>query len=217
MADEPDNTISTCWNDVLVDYQVAKAAAEAVSNKPACRVREQIFETFAETVRTIQHTSAPDLTAIVEKLQVYWRAGDLADGSYGNDFRRKIIGDLRRIERQRAGVAEPHASGGMDIRQVEHRWAETLRDYDHYSRLLAEGPPGKKTWSGKTATETTVKRDEAEAMLLSLPAPNLAAVIQKLDILWENDDWFGPIADTSLHAALMGELQRFALDENDRP
>ena len=205
MAEEFDSTIPNSWNDVLVDYQVAKAAAEAVAIKPACRVREQIFETFAETVRTIQHTPAPDLKALVEKLQVYWRAGDLTDGSYGNDFRRKIIGDLRRIALQRAGVDEPGASGRTDPLEIQRRWTDAFGDYEHYSQRIPQGASG---------TDNLASKDDAEALLLSLPAPNVAAVITKLEILWQDQDWFGSIADTSLHAGIVGELQRFALEDN---
>lgn len=214
MAEKSVSIFSNRWNDVLVDYQVAKAAADAVAEKPACRLRDHIFEALAEAIQAIQQIPAPDLKAIVDKLYVYWRAGDLAEGSYGNDFRRMIVGDLRRIERQRAGVAEPGASGGMNIAEIEQRWAERLRDYDHYSRLMTEGTPDQ-TWSGKTATETQAKRDDAEAALLSLPAPDVAAVIRKIGILFDNDDWYGPIADPPLHASIVDDLRRFAAEEGD--
>ena len=205
MADDSDSMIPNSWNDVLADYRVAKTAAEAVSTKPVCRVREQIFETFAEPVRTIQHTPAPDLNALVEKLQVYWRAGDLTDGSYGNDFRRKIIGDLRRIVLQRAGVDEPEASGRKDPLEIQRRWTDAFRGYEHFSQLISQGA---------SDTENLASKDDAEALLLSLPAPNVAAVITKLEILWQDQDWFGSIADTSLHAGIMGELQKFAIEES---
>jgi hypothetical protein len=204
-----DDSVSSnlSWNDILVDYQVAKTAAEAVSIKPACRVRELIFETFAETVRTIQHAPAPNLNALVEKLHVYWRAGDLGDGSYGNDFRRKIIGDLRRIALERAGVDGPEASGRLDPLEIQRRWADAFRDYEHCSQLISEGA---------SDTDNLASKDDAEALLLSLPAPNVAAVITKLEILWQDQDWFGSVADTSLHAGIIGELQRFALEDDSQ-
>ena len=198
------------WNDVLLDYRVAKAATEAVAIYPECWNRSFIYQLFEGAVRAVQHTPASTLSGIVEKLQVYWRAGDLADGSYGNNFRIQILGDLRRIERLQAGVEEPHASGGMDLDGIERKWNEMVSNFKRYSAELAKARAENVPSDDKVDLVALI--DEAEEALLSMPSPNVGAVIQKLEILWQDGDWYGSIGDTSLHAGIMGELIKFAED-----
>jgi hypothetical protein len=109
---------------------------------------------------------------------------------------------------QLAGVEEPDASGGYDMRKVARDWTDALHQLDHWAQLLAEGRSDK--WGDSKQSDIATFKDEAEAALLSLPTPHLLAVIKKLEILWA-DQRFGAVDDTWDHLLLMRDLRRFAL------
>ena len=197
MAEDPVSTISICWNEALVDYEVAKAAADAVADKPACQLREHIFEAYGDAAKAIEHSAAPDLKALVEKLHVYWRAVDLTDGSFGNSFRRKIVGDLIRLDLLLAGIDSEKASGGMDLQKVVSDWTEASREYDRCAQLRRDL---------SSESDVAALANEAQERMLSRPAPNLHAVEKKLTAIWA-DERFDPVSNSTAHCRILGDLR----------
>jgi len=106
-----------------------------------------------------------------------------------------------------AGVEPEEASGGKDLKKVASDFADAARKYDHYVELRREGPSDK--WGASTTSDITTLLDEAESKMLSLSAPNLAAVEKKLAALWI-DDRYDPIEATTAHVTILRDLRRLA-------
>jgi hypothetical protein len=202
------NTTSR-WNSALIEHAAAEVAAAAVVDLPESATRDQIIGMLYETADALFALAAPTLGDVVRKLTTYWGEKVFDDNTYGADFKRIIIGDIRRIGMQLAGVEEPDASGGMDLKRMATEWAKAIAEFDHWSTLLAEGPSEK--WGASQSGDIVAMMDEAEAIALSLPAPHLDAVIKKLAMIWNGDDRFDPSDDAVEHALIMRDLRRFAL------
>ena len=83
-------------------------------------------------------------------------------------------------------------------------WASALSDY-RTARSAEEaftnyGEPG--------ADEALAALESAEATLLDLPAPNLAAVVDKLLVIW-GDELFLDTDVTDRQCMVIGDLRRF--------
>lgn len=109
---------------------------------------------------------------------------------------------------QLAGVEEPDASGGLEMGKVAREWTDALRQHDHWTQLLREGPSD--LWGESKHSDIVALQDEAAATLLSLSAPHLIAVITKLEILWA-DQRFDPGHETVDHLLILQDLRRFVL------
>ena len=208
MADHATTTNLSRWDAAFVDYKIAKAASDAVAEKPASRVRDHVNDMLDAARQAIFALAAARLGSVAEKLMVYWGDQLFQDDWYGVGWRRMCVGDLRRIEMQIAGIEEPDASGGMDMEKVARDWTDAFHQLDHWDQLLAEGPSDR--WGESTQSDILALKDEAEGALLSLPAPDLLAVIKKLETLWM-DQRFDVVDDTSGHLLIMRDLRRFAL------
>ena len=191
------------WNCALADHEPAEAASAAVKDHPQSRIRDDIVALAAEAHDRLFRIPAPTLGALRRKLETFW--GDVCEETYGNQFRRIIIGDTVRLELLLAGVDPEEASGGMDLKKVASDFAEAVREYDHYVELRREGPSDK--WGVSTTSDITASLDEAECKMLSLSAPSLAAVEKKLAALW-GDERHGPIETTTAHVTILRVLRR---------
>ena len=203
-----DHSTTSRFDAALVDFTVAEAAARAIEEHPHCLARHRINKVLEDAVDTIFAIAAPTLGGVARKLEVYWSELLLQHDWYGVDWRKKAVGDIRRIERQLAGVEEPDASGGMDMSVVEFDWTEELQEYDHWAELLDQGRS--ESWGKSNQSDIVAFKDHAQEVLLSLPAPNLAAVIKKLELLW-TDDRFDPVFEATDHLLILRDLRRFAL------
>lgn len=192
------------WNTVLSNHEAARAAAAAVERHPASQAREQILALYAAAADELFSVAAPTLGGLRQKLEVYW--GDLFEDVHGNDFKRNAVGDLVRLELLHAGVDAEDASGGMNLEKVASDWADAAREYDHYVQLHRDGRS--EAWGKSSSSDITALLDEAEAKLLSLPAPTLGAVEKKLTILL-GDDRFDPIEGAIAHTPILRDLRRF--------
>ena len=190
------------WNSAVANHEAAEAALAAVRDKPKCGVCDDIVALAAEAHARLFRVPAPTLGALRRKLESFW---DIWDESYGANFKRIILGDLTRIELLLAGVDPHEASGGMDLKKLATEFAEAAREYDRYVKLRQEGPSNK--WGQSTASDITAMMDEAEAKMLSLSAPNLAAVEKKLTALWI-DERYDPIEATTAHVTILRDLRR---------
>jgi hypothetical protein len=190
------------WNSAVANHAAAEAALAAVKDHPQSGIRDDIVALAAEAHDRLFRIPAPTLGALRRKLESFW---DIWAETYGTDFKRIILGDLTRIELLLAGVEPEEASGGMDLKKVASDFAEAAREYDHYLELRREGPS--KKWGASTTSDITALMDEAESKMLSLSAPNLAAVEKKLTALWV-DDRYDPIEATTAHVTILRDLRR---------
>ena len=195
------------WNAASVNYDVAEAAANAITEFPSCHARDRVFDVLSDTAERLFNLPALDLGGIIRKLTIYWGKDPLDAEPYGASFKRLFVGDLRRLERLQAGVPEPDASGGMDLDNVAQAWTEALNEHDHYDHLLREDPSKK---ANDRKGDIIELKDQAEVELLSLSAPDLTAVIRKLSLLWA-DDRFDPVSRTIGLACVLRDIRRHAL------
>jgi hypothetical protein len=206
LATDPITPNLARWNSAAADHDAADAALAAVKDLPQSSIRDEIVALAAEAHDRLFRIPAPTLGALRRKLESFW--GDLFEETYGNHFRRIVIGDTVRLELLLAGVAPEEASGGMDLKKVASDFDEAARQYDHYAELRREGPSDK--WGESTTSDITALLDQAESKMLSLSAPNLAAVEKKLTALWV-DDRYDPIEATTAHVTILRDLRRLTL------
>jgi len=204
LADNSVSMISRRWNNALVDYDAADAAAAAVKAHPQGRVRDDVIVLAADAADRVYRVPAPTLGGLRRKLELLWT--DLWEDTADANVKRTVIGDLTRIELLLAEVDPYEASGGMDLDKVAADFAEAAREYDHYIQLHRENRSDALATS--SSSEFAAMMDEAEAKLLSLSAPNLGAVEKKLTILF-GDDRFYEIEDSAAQALILRDLRRF--------
>lgn len=84
-------------------------------------------------------------------------------------------------------------------------WASALSEYQTSSAAFANLP----NWSDRPVLdaicETLIKVEEA---LLELPAPDLPAVIQKLEIMWGEETLQGDTQESMCRLGVLGDLSR---------
>ncbi len=190
------------WNSAVANHDAAEAALAAVKDHPHSGVRDDIVALAAEANDRLFRIPAPTLGSLGRKLESFW---DIWAETCGTEFKRIIVGDIVRLELLLAGVDPDEASGGMDLKRVASDFADAACEYDHYAELRREGPSDK--WGASTTSDITALLDEAESKLLSLSAPNLAAVEKKLTALWV-DDTYDPIEATTAHVTILRDLRR---------
>jgi len=134
--------------------------------------------------------AASDIGGVVEKLTIWWGEG-LFDDSYESRLNRTVIGDLRQIELEMAGVDDMEASGRTpeEAAELVEAWRAALADYTEQERLLVE--------DREDASVGAV--DYAAGVLLELPAPNVAGVVRKLELLWEHERYDEVLGTFCLH------------------
>jgi hypothetical protein len=82
---------------------------------------------------------------------------------------------------------------------------------DIASRCSENVPGPSDRWKFSKKSDFLALKDEAVEKLLSLHAPDLAAVIRKIELLWK-DDRFDPVFDRVSHhsrCCILRDLHRF--------
>jgi hypothetical protein len=199
LAKDSVSTISRRWNNALVDYDAAEAAAAAIQTHPPGRVRDDVLAVAGEAIDRVYRVPAPTLGGVRRKLELLF---DLWDETQDIHFVRIVVGDLTRLELLLAGADPYEASGGMDLDKVAADFWHAARRYDHNLHVFREGQ------ATSSSSDFTALIEEAEAGLLSLSAPNLSAVEKKLTILF-GDDRFCAIDETAAHTLILRDLRRF--------
>jgi hypothetical protein len=103
------------------------------------------------------------------------------------------------------------ASGRMDRQTLESHWAGAYADYERYRQLCEQGPSER--WGNSSSPDIIALKDEAGAKMLEVSAPNLAAVVTKLSVLW-SDDRFDPVFTSTGHARILRDLHRLATSQH---
>lgn len=190
------------WNSAAANHDAAEVALAAVKDLPQSGIRNDIVALAAEAHDRLFRIPAPTLGALRRKLEWFW---DIWAQTYGTNFKRIILGDLTRIELLLAGVHPEDASGGMNLKKVASAFREAALEYDRYLEFRRQVPSEK--WGESTTSDIAARLGQAAAKVLSLPAPNLAAVEKKLAAMWV-DERFDPIEATTVHVMIMRDLHR---------
>lgn len=196
------------FDAALIDYKAAKAASDAVADYPSSQLGDQVHDLLENARETVFAVPAPRLGRVADKLDMYWGDRLLDHYWFGVEWRQTVVGDIRRNELQLAGVEEPAASGGLNMEKAAWEWAEAVQQHDHWSKLLTSAPQDE--LSPIERSDLMAFKDQAEATLLSLPAPQLFAVIKKLEILLL-DPRFNP-AHGATEQLIIRDVRRFALN-----
>jgi hypothetical protein len=198
--------ITSRRDNALTAYESAAAAAAAVEDHPSTHVREVIFRMLADAADEVLSVAATTLGDVRRKLEVYW-GDDLFEDGYGNDWKRIILGDLMRLHMLEGGVDWDEASGGTDRVKLASDWAAAASDYDRHLENNREATPAK---DGENASSDSFSSmEEVEGRMLSLAAPDVAAVLAKLAALWR-DDRLDPVWTSTGHARIFRDLRRLA-------
>ncbi|MFA7584923.1 MAG: hypothetical protein WCY11_01820 [Novosphingobium sp.] len=194
MANTTTTTDNSRWASAKFNVSVADAAWDAVKGQTTCAARTKVADIAIAARENFYSTRAPDLGSVADKISI-WFGKSLYGESLEMSWHRRVIGDLRRIALQAAGRTPEKAA------QDAAEWRETLANYRYEEQLYLEGPSPR--WNGRDAADILAVKDYLVGALLELPAPTLAGVILKLELLWE-DHTFG----TTSGGALLVELKR---------
>jgi hypothetical protein len=200
------NTNTSRWESVMENFVAAKEAADAIAHLADCDATSRIDDLLDDVRQSVFSTAAPDLGALAEKLEVYWGEELFAEDDYVASYKATIVGDIRRIRLLNLGIDNEDASGGMDLERVAAQWADALQEYNLHAQFIEAGPSDR--WKYSKKSDLVALKDDAEAKLLSLYAPNLAAVIRKLELLWSGDDRFDPSFEAADQGRILRDLHR---------
>lgn len=173
------------WKSVRANFDAAKKAADAIEHLADCDATDRIHDLLDNATQSMYLTAIPDLGALAEKLEIVWKEELSSEGDYVASYKQRIIGDIRRNHLLAVGVDNEDASGGMDLGRVATAWADALQEYNQHAQCLETGPSDRSQYIKKS--DIVALKDKAEAKLLSLDAPNLAAIIRKLELLWADE------------------------------
>jgi hypothetical protein len=123
MAISTDTRIASCWDAALSNFRAAKAAAAALKAHETGSIKDEVLALYDRAREDVFSIKPPTLGAVAQKLEIYWGERLFRQDVFGNEYRQKIVGDLRRIERMNAGVDEPDATGGLNVAKAADRWA----------------------------------------------------------------------------------------------
>ena len=208
MAAPANSTDFPIWHLAVENLAVAQTAYAAVEGTPPCPARIEIERTIRTAKERLYSTPAPDLNAVTTKLATLWNEEELWGTDLMCPHRRRILGDLKRLQLTLAGIPE-HEASGRSFEQVADnnaKWITTLREHAQYEQLLMEG--SSEAWTTSSASDLVDLIDGAADELLSLAAPSLEAVARKLQILWE-DELYDPLYSFACNA-IIGDLRQLA-------
>jgi hypothetical protein len=193
------------WNMAFGNRAVAEMAWSAVAGETDCPARQRTALTLEDAARLLVLTPAPTTRALIEKLTMLW-AESIDEPDTVGSWKRKVIGDLRRIELTAAGIKEEEAAGRATRTATagNQQWVAALREHKQYEDMLMEGPSER--WGSSSAADLVAIMDEAEAELLSMSAPTLPGVAKKLEFLWQ-DERFDEV-EGSIYTAIFRDLNR---------
>jgi hypothetical protein len=202
----------TLWTSAKYNHKVAQRAWAAVEPEDDCIARQQAAADLDDARRILFSVPAPDITALIDKLTIWW--GKLL--SYDTDtslIKCRVIGDLRRIQLKAVGSDEMEASGRSPEAAAadDEAWRSSMGYYLDQQRLFAEGPSAR--WEGREEADIVSAMLLAARELLNLPAPSLGGVIHKLELLWK-DNRLEPVANGAMYVLLMRDLNRLSRPED---
>lgn len=208
MAANTSTTDFALWTSAKNNLHIAQRAWDAIEHDDDCTARQQAALNLEDCRRTLFTVPAPDIAALIDKLTVWWGKTLYNENELGA-LRRKVIGDLRRIELCAAGVEEADASGRSPKKAAADvkAWQSKLAEYLEWERLFAEGPSSR--WQSRDEPSIADVMFTAAAELLDLPAPSLGGVTKKLDLLWK-DDRLEHIWNGAMYVLLMRDLNRLS-------
>ena len=177
------------WNSALAEYKAGLAAVAALCNHSETRIRDDVINLAVDASQRLFRAPAPTLAAVREKVEAAYGESIWDETGWASQ-RRRIVGDLWRIELLLADVDPAEAAGGMDLNKVTLDWSEAADDYDSKAALSNE-------------------ESEAGERLLSLAAPDLAAVAKKLQFLLTGDESEDIEMAVTL-ADILRDVRRFA-------
>lgn len=209
MATTPSTTDASRWTSAQFNYAVAEMAWSSIKFEESCRAREDVANILADARMALFSVPAHDISGVIQKLSIWWGEELFAD-SYESSQNRKVIGDLRRMAMQVAGFEEPESSGHTleEAAELSDVWRAALAEYDEEHRLLVE--------DREDADINALLH--ATGVLLELPAPSLAGVAFKLELLWESDRFDSVEAGAFSHYVIcdLNRLgHRFAADASE--
>lgn len=204
MANDANTTEVAHWNSAKFNHTVAHRAWSIVDLEEDCPARQQVALTLEDARTKLFTAPVPDIAALIEKLQIWWGEA-LWDNNYESDCNRRVIGDLRRIQLELAGADDREASGRSPKQAAADlaAWQAALAELLEQERLLMEGRSLR--WEDREAGDIVDAIFSATDELLPLPAPNLAGVIKKLELIWEADR-FETIEEGSIYVHVMRDL-----------
>lgn len=208
MATNANTTNFAQWNTAKYNHAVAQRAWDAIEHDDDCTARQQAALNLEDCRRTLFTVPAPDIAALIDKLTIWW-GKSLFNENELSVLRRKVIGDLRRIELEAVGTDEADASGRSPKKAAADvkAWQSKLAEYLEWERLVSEGPSPR--WGGRDEASIVDAMLTAAAELLDVPAPSLGGVTKKLDLLWK-DDRLEHIWNGAMYVLLMRDLNRLS-------
>lgn len=208
MAANASTTDAARWESANYNRLVARKAWVAVAGEDDCQARRLAATALYDAQRTQFSSPAPSISALADKLTIWW-GRHLSEETCDSARNRRVIGDLRRLELEAAGVPHSDASGRTldKVEQDDAAWRAALAEYNEQQQLFMEGPSPR--WEGRDSSVMLDAVHSAADDLLALPAPNLGGVIKKLEIMWEFDR-FETIEDGSIYVHIMRDLNGLA-------
>lgn len=202
MANTATTTESERWASAKFNASVADAAWNAIKHHPNCVARTAIANVALAARDALYATQAPKLGDVAHKIST-WFGEALYNDDFEMECHRLVVGDLRRIELQAAGCAEAEVTGRAleKVEQDADEWREALANYREEELLYLQG--SSLNWKGRDAADILAVMDHLKGVLLELPALNLAGVIFKLELLWEEHS-----PETDAGGAFLVELKR---------
>lgn len=208
MAIPTPTTDLTRWTSAKYSHAVAQRAWNAIEHDEDCTARQQAALNLEDCRRVLFTTPAPDLGALIDKLTIWWGKALFNESELGAT-RRKLIGDLQRIQLEDAGIGEIEASGRLPEQAAAdvEGWQAKLAEHCALEQLFAEGPSQR--WKGRKKADIVTALTNVTVELLALPAPSLGGVTKKLELLWK-DDRLEQVWNGAMYVLLMRDLYRLS-------
>ena len=89
-------------------------------------------------------------------------------------------------------------------------WATALAQYQTAHAAFTSLPDGSERSPAETLSDELVN---AETALLDLHSPDLAAVVKKLEILWDEDELYADTEVAEHRRLVIGDLHRIAFQQ----
>lgn len=200
MAKSSPTTENARWASAQNNLRVANLAWSAIDLEENCPAREKVARTLTKARMALFSVPARSISDVAEKLSIWWGEAIWAD-DYEAHQNRIVIGDLRRIALQSVGVEEPEVSGRSpeEATELAEKWRAALADCVEEQRLLLE--------HREDADINALLH--AEGVLIELPAPTLAGVVHKLELLWE-ENRYDSVEAGAFYQYLFWDLNRLA-------
>src|SRR5687768_6477914 len=136
MTKQTPTTNTGRWESAMQNFVAAKEAAESITHLADCDAIDRIYDLLDEVEQSVLSTTAPHLGAVAEKLEILWSEELFDEADPVASYKRKVIGDIRRINLLNLGVDNEEASGGMDLQGIAADWAEAVQQYERHAKSV---------------------------------------------------------------------------------